>query len=166
MTEVASWLLLPPDEVELPALVLVRERDVERDLGVVEVRPLVPHVARLHRVVLHRVRLVRVQARSRPNTAGVQPPASKNILSRSKNICMELLCSHLARVSTAGSSWSTRVSSPISAASTPCLLMLLTRECGSPQDLNRPVTRPEGDEEGEIKNKVFLTCLFHNLVTE
>ena len=81
MTEVASWLLLPPDEVELPALVLVRERDVERDLGVVEVSPLVPHVARLHRVVLHRVRLVRVQARSRPNTAGVQPPASKNILS-------------------------------------------------------------------------------------
>ena len=79
---------------------------------------------------------------------------------------MELLCSHLARVSTAGRIWSTRVSSPISAASTPCLLMLLTRECGSPQDLNRPVTRPEGDEEGEIKNKVFLACLFHNLVTE
>ena len=58
---------------------------------------------------------------------------------------MKLLRSHLARVSTAGRIWSTRVSSPISAASTPCLLMLLTRECGSPQDLNRPVTRP-GDE--------------------
>ena len=58
---------------------------------------------------------------------------------------MKLLRSHLARVSTAGRSWSTRVSSPISAASTPCLLMLLTRECGSPQDLNRPMTRPAGE---------------------